>query len=119
MKLRKLEGIEMKAETIREMAKHYGCSSKRGDVLLTIAALCLAAEKGRCYSDAGRLYGQIPSAIEMGSDFSQENMQCRLLGLKCLYPELISVLTTHDLDCFEIFNVGELISGIRIAAGDL
>lgn len=107
------------ARLTEEMAMQYGCSSSKGQALVTISQLCKKADEGICeYSKVGDkigIYGSIPSCIENGSDFSQEAMCGRLVGLSSAYPGLCIALTTHDLNSFNIPSIGALITEIRMA----
>lgn len=62
------------ARLTEDMAMQYGCSSSKGQALVTISQLCKQADAGICeYSNVGGkigIYGSIPSCIENGSDFS-------------------------------------------------
>jgi len=98
-----------------EMACNYGCTSKKGDLLLTISALCEDADnEGAVRYEQGGLIGQIPTCSKAGSDFAGENMIQRLLGLACLFPALCHPLITHDLNSFSIPKIGELVTEIRM-----
>lgn len=107
------------ARLTEDMAMQYGCSSSKGQALVTISQLCKQADAGICeYSKVGGkvgIYGSIPSCIENGSDFSQGAMRGRLVGLASAYPGLCVALTTHDLNSFSIPSIGALITEIRMA----
>lgn len=54
----------------------------------------------------------IPSLMKHGSDYSQEGMRGKLMGMQVSYHEAVSVKTTHDLNS-AIINVSRLMDAIR------
>lgn len=107
------------AEIAEDMAMHYGCTSSKGEALVTLSQICKKADEGVVeYIERGGkigIKGAIPSCIENGLDFSQESMRGRLSCLGSLYPEKCHALITHDLNSFEIVSIGELITEIRMS----
>lgn len=96
---------------------NYGTKTAKGEMLITISQLCVAADRGDrgvSYTDLG-MKGLIPSCIENGADFSQDNMRGRVGGLASVFPCQCHSLTTHDLNSFDIPKIGELITEIRMS----
>ena len=92
-------------------AKNYGPTNPKGDQMLTLAALLYKVE----VADDRSVAAQIPNCSEpYGTDFDSHGMTCRLLGLAAKYPELITVLTTHDLSSVKIADISALITAIRL-----
>ena len=95
------------AKTAMRMVEDYGATSRKGDLLLTVAALC----KGHAEN---MIQAQVPSCYEMGSDFAGEEMTRRVLGLGVLFPDFVTPLVTHDLNSFTIKSVPGLLTAIRL-----
>ena len=110
-----------------EMAAHYGYTTQKGSALHTLSMLCEKADEDgsvRYEDNSARqglvcgkigLIGQIPSCIEHGTDFTQEEMGGRLCGLEAAYPGYCYALTTHDLNSFNIASIGDLVTEIRMS----
>lgn len=92
-----------------EVANNYGNLTKKGALLLTVAALCNGAT-------SKKIAAQIPDRFDMGTNFIGDNMVNRLLGLTARYPDRVTALITHDLRSFKIDSIPDLLTDIRIDA---
>lgn len=126
MKKKQGKGTEARGWTniTLEMAIHYGTTSKKGRSLLIIAHICAAADSGNMgvsYTNGkSGLIGQIPNcysvALDMGGlDFNLTGMRNGICGLHAVFGKLCVSNQTHDLNSFEIPNIGNLVTEIRMS----
>ena len=103
------------ATTIEGMAMGYGASTKNGTYLLSLASLC-ESETANFNAATLEISGPIPTYSANGTDFSGEKLAAKLRGLNFLFPESITVMTTHDLFSYRIKHLGNLVTSIRLEA---